>query len=152
MCVNAIESTKQGTRLKHIQVLCIYINFQYFLYQNNLYLFLILLQKLYLVLLVFLTRSILIILHKPVTVNSNLVFLLLGHASTRRSKNITKTFLCNIQMYYMYTLETSTHNLCFGAKIRKIDIPRLQTLVFCCFFFLHKSGVCGGIHFTDMFS
>ena len=48
-----------------------------------------------------------------------------------------------------YTLEpplTSTHNLCFGAKIRKIGIP-LHTPVF-----LYKSGVQGGIHFTNMFS
>ena len=45
-----------------------------------------------------------------------------------------------------YTFEeavlTSTHNLCFGAKMRKIGIP-LQTPVF-----LYKSGVQGG----DMFS
>ena len=48
-----------------------------------------------------------------------------------------------------YTAEavvTSTHNLCFGAKIRKIGIP-LQTPVL-----LYKSGVQGGILFTDMFS
>ena len=44
-----------------------------------------------------------------------------------------------------YTL-TSTHNLCFGAKIRKIGIP-LRTPVL-----LYKSGVQGGIHCTDMFS
>ena len=41
---------------------------------------------------------------------------------------------------------TITHNLCFGAKIRKTGIS-LQTPVF-----LYKSGVQGGIHFTDMFS
>ena len=41
---------------------------------------------------------------------------------------------------------TSTHNLCFGAKIRKIDIP-LQTPVL-----LYKSEVQGGKHYTDMFS
>ena len=40
----------------------------------------------------------------------------------------------------------STHNLCFGAKIRKIGIP-LHTPVL-----LDKSGVQGGIHYTDMFS
>ena len=40
---------------------------------------------------------------------------------------------------------TSTHNLCFGAKIRKIGIP-LHTPVL-----LYKSGVGGGTHFTDMF-
>ena len=51
-----------------------------------------------------------------------------------------------------YTLEPreavlmSTHNLCFGAKIRKIGIP-LHTPIL-----LYKSGVQGGIHFTDMFS
>ena len=41
---------------------------------------------------------------------------------------------------------TSTHNLCFGVKIRKIGIP-LHTPVL-----LYKSGVQGGIHFTGMFS
>ena len=41
---------------------------------------------------------------------------------------------------------TSTHNLCFGAKIRKIGIP-LHTPVL-----LYKSGVQGGIHYMDMFS
>ena len=41
---------------------------------------------------------------------------------------------------------TSTHNLCFGAKIRKIGIP-LHTPVLLC-----KSGVQGGIHCTNMFS
>ena len=44
-----------------------------------------------------------------------------------------------------YTLEppqplTSTHNLCFGAKIRKIGIP-LHTPVL-----LYRSGVQWGIH------
>ena len=37
-------------------------------------------------------------------------------------------------------------NLCFRSKIRKIGIP-LQTPVL-----LNKSGVHGGIHYTDMFS
>ena len=41
---------------------------------------------------------------------------------------------------------TSTHNLCFGAKIRKIGIP-LHTPVL-----LYKSGVQGGVHYTDMVS
>ena len=41
---------------------------------------------------------------------------------------------------------TSTHNLCFGAKIRKIGIP-LRTPVL-----LYKNGVQGGIYITDMFS
>ena len=40
---------------------------------------------------------------------------------------------------------TSTHNLCFGAKTRKIGI-HLHTPVL-----LFKSGVEGGLHFTDMF-
>ena len=43
-------------------------------------------------------------------------------------------------------LLTCTHNLCFGAKIRKIGIP-LHTPVL-----LYKSGVQGGIHYMDMFS
>ena len=37
---------------------------------------------------------------------------------------------------------TSTHNLCFGAKIRKIGIP-LHTPVL-----LYTSGIQGGIHYT----
>ena len=41
---------------------------------------------------------------------------------------------------------TSTHNLCFEAKIRKICLP-LHTPVL-----LYKSGVQGGIHYLDMFS
>ena len=41
---------------------------------------------------------------------------------------------------------TCTHNLCFGAKIRKIGIP-LHTPVL-----LYKSGVQGIIHYMDMFS
>ena len=52
-----------------------------------------------------------------------------------------------------YTLEphrqggsNENHNLCFGAKIRKIGIP-LHTPVL-----LYKSWVYGGIYFTDMFS
>ena len=52
-----------------------------------------------------------------------------------------------------YTLEpprrgslTSTHNLCFGAKIRKIGIP-LRTPVL-----PYKSGVQGGTQYTVMFS
>ena len=40
----------------------------------------------------------------------------------------------------------STHNLCFGAKLRKIGIP-LHTPIL-----LYKSGVQGGILFMDMFS
>ena len=41
---------------------------------------------------------------------------------------------------------TITHNLCFGAKIRKISLP-LHTPVL-----LYKSGVQGGINYTDMLS
>ena len=46
-------------------------------------------------------------------------------------------FAQNIDCGYTLTeaVLTSTHNLCFGAKIRKIGIP-LQTPVF-----LYKSGV-----------
>ena len=43
-----------------------------------------------------------------------------------------------------YTMP-STHNLCFGAKLRKIGKP-LHTPIL-----LYESGVQGGIHFTDMF-
>ena len=47
-----------------------------------------------------------------------------------------------------YTLEPPRlgHNLCFGAKIRKIGIP-VHTPVL-----LYKSGVQGRIHYMDMFS
>ena len=52
-----------------------------------------------------------------------------------------------------YTLEppseavlTSTHNLCFKAKIRTLCIP-LYTPVL-----LYKCGVLGGINHTDMLS
>ena len=41
---------------------------------------------------------------------------------------------------------TSTHNLCFGGKIRKIDIPLHTTVL------LFKIGVQGGILYVDMFS
>ena len=37
---------------------------------------------------------------------------------------------------------TCTHNLSFGAKIRKMVYPS----------FVYKRGVQGGIYFTDMFS
>ena len=40
---------------------------------------------------------------------------------------------------------TSTHNICFGAKIRKICIPLGPPVL------LYKSGVDGGIHFMDIF-
>ena len=41
---------------------------------------------------------------------------------------------------------TSTHNLSFGGKTRKIGIP-LHTLVL-----RYKSGVQVGTHYTEMFS
>ena len=41
---------------------------------------------------------------------------------------------------------TSTHNLCFGPRIRKIGIP-VHTSVL-----LYKRGFKWGIHCTDMFS
>ena len=50
-----------------------------------------------------------------------------------------------VYLFFLFLL-MSTHNLCFGAKIRKIGIP-LHTPVL-----LYKSGVQGGILFTDMFS
>ena len=40
---------------------------------------------------------------------------------------------------------TSTQNLCFGAKIRKIGIPLHSPVL------LYKSGFQGVIHYTDMF-
>ena len=54
----------------------------------------------------------------------------------------------NCVIFYIFTeaVLMNTHNLCFGAKIRKIGTP-LHTPVL-----LYESGVCGGIHFTDMFS
>ena len=55
----------------------------------------------------------------------------------------------NFFIFFLFLLKTlivGTHNLCFGAKIRKISIP-LHTPVL-----LYKSGVQGGIHYTDMFS
>ena len=45
----------------------------------------------------------------------------------------------------MGTRLTCTHNLCFVAKIRIIGIP-LHTPVL-----LYRSGVQGGIHYTDVF-
>ena len=41
----------------------------------------------------------------------------------------------------------STHNLCFGAKIRKIKYTPAYVS-----FASVKTGVKGVIHFTDMFS
>ena len=45
---------------------------------------------------------------------------------------------------YMAVL-TSTHNLCFGANIRKIGMP-LHTPIS-----LYKSGIQGYLNSTDMF-
>ena len=65
----------------------------------------------------------------------------------RKSFAIFLIFAQNIDCGYLAeAVLTSSQNLCFGSKIRKIGIP-LQTPVF-----LYKSGVQGGIHFTDMFS
>ena len=55
-------------------------------------------------------------------------------------------YLFKPKWYQSKAVLTSTHNLCFGAKIRKIGMP-LQTPVL-----LYKSGVQGGIHCTDMLS
>ena len=52
-----------------------------------------------------------------------------------------------------YTLEppwrglptTSTHNLCFGSKIRKINIPMYTPVL------LYNNDVQGGINFTNLF-
>ena len=82
-------------------------------------------------------------------------------------QRITKTCPCNIEIFkvakffdfFFFFFDiflifaqnidcgyTSTHNLCFEAKIRKICLP-LHTPVL-----LYKSGVQGGIHYLDMFS
>ena len=58
-------------------------------------------------------------------------------------------FIRNILIFFLFLLKTEivgTHNLCFGAKIRRIGKP-MHTPVL-----LYKSGVQGGIHNTDMFS
>ena len=69
-------------------------------------------------------------------------------------------FVCRISKYthmqkikkfyrevnYVHLALKSTHNLWFGAKIRRIGIP-LHTPIL-----LYKSGVQGGIHYMDMFS
>ena len=59
----------------------------------------------------------------------------------RKNFDNFRIFAQNIDCGY-----TSTHNLCFGAKIGKIGIP-LHTPVL-----LYKSGVQEGTHYTDMFS
>ena len=61
-----------------------------------------------------------------------------------------KIFTGKKMLFFLFLLKTSigeavltsTHNLCFGAKIRKIGISPVL---------VYKSGVQGGIHFTDMF-
>ena len=61
--------------------------------------------------------------------------------------DVFNIFAQNIDCVYMIqNLCFGTHNLCIGVKIRKIGIP-LHTPVL-----LYKSGVQGGIHYTDMFS
>ena len=62
-------------------------------------------------------------------------------SSENKMFDIFLIFAQNIDCGYM-----STHNLCFGAKIRTIGIP-MHTPVL-----LHKSWVQGGIHYMDMFS
>ena len=42
---------------------------------------------------------------------------------TAGKPSITQTCPCNILQYFGEAVLTSTHNLCFGAKIRKICIP-----------------------------
>ena len=61
----------------------------------------------------------------------------------------TENFIRKILIFFLFLLKavlTSTHNLCFGAKIRKIGIP-LHTPVL-----LYKSKVQGGKYYTEMFS
>ena len=61
----------------------------------------------------------------------------------------TENLLRKKRIFLIYLLKTliveavlmSTHNLCFGEKIRKVCYP-----------LLYKSGVQGGIHYRDMFS
>ena len=66
--------------------------------------------------------------------------------------DILLMFAPNIDCGYMLergeAVLTSSHNLCFGPKIRRIGIPlHLHTPVL-----RYKSGVQGGIHYTYMFS
>ena len=59
-------------------------------------------------------------------------------------------------MYYLFSMFviglsaevvlTSTHNVCFGSKIRNFFIPLKPQ------FFYIKVGFNWGIHFSDMFS
>ena len=62
-----------------------------------------------------------------------------------------KIFSRKMLIFFLFLLKTeavltNTHNLCFGAKISKIDTP-LYTPVL-----LYKSGFQAGIHVTDMLS
>ena len=57
-----------------------------------------------------------------------------------------ENFMTKMLIFFREAVLTSTHNLCFGAKIRKIGIP-LHTPVL-----LYKRGVQGGIHYMDMLS
>ena len=74
--------------------------------------------------------------------------MIISQVSYRTNGPLVLIFAQNIDCGY--TLEpphlTSTHNLCFGAKIRKLGIP-LHT-PFCYI----KVGFGVGTHFTDMFS
>ena len=73
----------------------------------------------------------------------------ISHAINKRFFNFKKiqnfqliflyfSYFCSKHRLWVHVL-TSTHNLCFRAKIRKIVL-------------LYKSGVQGGIHYMDMFS
>ena len=80
------------------------------------------------------------------------IFLCVKNRKLNRNMNSVITKTCNIYRDFLsfknrkFSAEknlseavlTSTHNLCFGGKIRKIGIP-LHTPVF-----LYKSGVHGG--------
>ena len=59
----------------------------------------------------------------------------------QKKNDIFLIFAQNIDYGY-----TNSHNLCFGAKVRKIGIP-LHTPVL-----LYESGIQGGIQYTDMLS
>ena len=62
-------------------------------------------------------------------------------------KNFDISFIFAKNIDCGYTLEpvlTSTHNLCYGVKIRKIGIPLHSPVL------LYKSGVQGGIHYMDI--
>ena len=67
--------------------------------------------------------------------------------------NKNKTEHLNCLIFFLFLLKTkivwavltSTHNVCFGAKIRKIGI-RLHTTVL-----LYKHGVHGGIYYMEKF-